>query len=251
MYEPRLYRGEMNRERFRFIQVIHHESDLLLGLPHKCTDPGIIECAENELIRLRQLLLEYSEKDPRFLTSLDPIDPVNGINESEELGCMIRCGKRTGTGPMSAVAGLFAQEVGRKIVDSFGALEVVVENGGDLYLRNEVELVSVIHAGESALSDKMAFVLPAGEWGICTSSGTMGHSFSRGRADAVTVIATSAPLADSWATAIANRIAGAGDMERELDAVSRIPEILACSIIVEGQIGIRGEMEVKLLSSEI
>jgi len=148
------------------------------------------------------------------------------------------------------VAGLFAQEVGRRLVADYGLREVVVENGGDLYLRNDSELLSVIHAGSSSLSDKMAFVLPEGEWGICTSSGTMGHSFSRGKADALTVISSSAPLADAWATAMANQVQSAADIDSVLERVAEIPDILGCAVIIENQVGIRGELEVKLLTSE-
>lgn len=253
----------MNRERFRFLRVIHHESDLLVGVSHSSDIHGIEDCVKRELIRLRQILQEYAERDPRFMVSLDPIDLLaqpfqtgkiasKGVEggrgaEAEELLTMVSCGQKTGTGPMSAVAGLFAEMVGRKVIETYTEMEVVVENGGDLYLRNRTNLVSVIHAGTSALSDKMAFVVPPGEWGLCTSSGTMGHSLSGGKADAVTVISPSAPLADAWATAMANQVQNAADIERVLESVAGIPEILGCAIIVDNQIGIRGEIEVKLL----
>lgn len=258
MYEPRLYRGDMNGERFRFFRTVHHESDLLTGVPHHHYDPGMGKVVMGELIRLRKVLLEYAERDPRFLSSLDPIDlpepsPVSapGLPVAGEIRTMIACGHLTGTGPMAAVAGLFAQRAGEKILDTYGEMEVVVENGGDLYLHNLTDLFSVIHAGTSALSDKMGFVVPPGEWGICTSSGTMGHSFSRGRADAVTVISSSAPLADSWATAIANRVSGESDLEQVLEEVDGNPDIVGCAVIVENRIGIRGDLEVKPLSSQV
>lgn len=237
----------MNRERFRFFRVMLHESDLLVGVPHNCSLPGMEKCVENELIRLRQILTEYSEKEPRFLDSLDPIQIKPGAKEIET---MLLCGQKAGTGPMASVAGLFAQEVGKRLVEDYGLNEVVVENGGDLYLQNESDLLSVIHAGASSLSDKMAFILPEGEWGICTSSGTMGHSFSRGKADAVTIISSSAPLADAWATAIANQVQNVADMEGVLDSVAEIQEIKGCAVIVDNHLGIRGELEVKLLTSE-
>jgi len=258
LYEPRLYRGEMNRERFRFFRSVHHESDLLTGVPHNRYDPGMGKVVISELTRLRKILLDYSELDPRFLTSLDPIDLQEpapgsdpGLQAAGEIQTMIACGHLTGTGPMASVAGLFAQRVAEKILDSFGEMEVVVENGGDLYLHNLTDLFSVIHAGTSALSDRMGFVVPPGEWGICTSSGTMGHSFSRGRADAVTVVSTSAPLADSWATAIANRVSGENDLEQVLEEVAGIPDIVGCAVIIANRIGIRGDLEVKPLSSQV
>ena len=42
--------------------------------------------------------------------------------------------------------------------------------------------------------------------GICTSSGTVGHSLSFGKADAVCVKAKSVSLADAAATAIGNMV---------------------------------------------
>lgn len=246
----RLYREEMNRERFRFFRVVHHESDLLVGVPHQQYAEDMEQAVELELIRLRDILLDYSEKAPGFLNSLHPIKEEEGEVSEAEVSIMISCGQKTGTGPMASVAGLFAQQAGRMLLKTYGVKEVVIENGGDLYLRNETKLVSVIHAGSSSLSDKMAFVLPAGEWGICTSSGTLGHSFSEGKADALTVISTSAPLADAWATALANRVRSARDMDGILEFVAGIPEIKGCAVIVENQVGIRGEIEVKLLTSD-
>jgi uncharacterized protein len=240
----------MNRERFRFFGVIHHESDLLIGVPHQNYLEEMKEVVERELKRLRHILIEYSERDPGFLTSLDPVDKTSS-HAAEEILTMMRCGQATSTGPMAAVAGLFAQKVGEDLTVHFGEMEVVVENGGDLYLKNSSDLVSVIHAGNSALSGKMAFIVPPGTWGICTSSGTVGHSFSRGRADAVTVISSSAPLSDSWATAIANRVQSKDDVDRVLESIAGIPEIAGCAVIVDNHIGVRGELEVKLLPSGV
>lgn len=227
----------------------------MVGVPHHRYHSDMEGCAERELVRLRQVLLDYSQKDPRFISSLDPLKILNPDGDktgsddqvAEEVLIMLSCGQKTGTGPMACVAGLFARQVGREIIKSFGEMEVVVENGGDLYLCNEKELISVIHAGKSDLSDKMAFVVPPGEWGICTSSGTMGHSFSKGRADAVMVISSSTPLADAWATSIANRVNGPDDIEPVLEELSTTPEIIAIAIIVGNQVGIRGELQVKLL----
>ena len=91
-------------------------------------------------------------------------------------------------------------------------------------------------------------MITPGSWGVCTSSGTLGHSFSRGKADAVTVIAKNTPLADSWATALANRISTPQDIEPVLEQVKQIEEISGCAIIVGEQVGIQGKFEVKLLS---
>jgi len=138
--------------------------------------------------------------------------------------------------------------VGLRLIREYNLNEIVVENGGDLFIRNVSDLTSLIHAGSSVLSDRVALVLTPGTWGVCTSSGTVGHSLSFGCADAVTVITENAPLADAWATSLANRVTGAGEIERVLDIAGAIPEILGCAIVVEDQIGIRGQFEVKILS---
>ena len=163
----------MNQERFRFFRSVHHESDLLTGIPHHRYNPGMGEVVMSELTRLRKILLDYAELDPRFLSSLDPIDiPVPstgstpGLPVAGEIRTMISCGQMTGTGPMAAVAGLFAQRVGERIQDIYGEIEVVVENGGDLFLHNLTELFSVI-----LFRDHGPFVQP-GE-GRCCYSGIL------------------------------------------------------------------------------
>lgn len=249
MYEPRLYRGSMNRERFRFFPATLRESDLWIGVPHTDFQENMMAAAHKELQRLRDILDSYIQVNPGFSTSLDPISlSSESIAIPEEIRIMLKCGQLTRTGPMSAVAGLFAEFVGKRLEIDFKLEEVVVENGGDLYLRNNSELVSVIHAGKSPLSDKMAFSIPPGARGICTSSGTLGHSLSLGRADALTVISESTALADAWATALANEVKNPGDMEAVLDKVSELPDIQACAVIAGDQIGVRGEIELKLLT---
>lgn len=240
----------MNRERFRFFRVVHHESDLLIGVTPKSFLREMEEVAMEEMVRLRRILLEHGREDTRFFHSLETLAFPETGNIPKEIATMLRCGKKAGTGPMAAVAGLFAEQVGRLLADLFQSGEVFVENGGDLYLQNHSDLISVIHAGNSPLSDKMAFVLPPGEWGVCTSSGTLGHSFSRGKADALTVVSASAPLADAWATALANKVQGPDDIEALLDTVEGIEGIEGCAVIAGERIGVRGKFQLKLLSSE-
>ncbi|HER07868.1 MAG TPA: UPF0280 family protein [Bacteroides sp.] len=244
--QPRFYRGDMNHDRFFFFRTASQESDLYIGVPHGSFRDGMIRTAANEILRLRKVVTDYAAGSPLFLRSLEPVP--GGGHVPEEIEDMLRCSKRSGTGPMSAVAGLFAGRVGLRLIREYNLNEIVVENGGDLFIRNVSDLTSLIHAGSSVLSDRVALVLTPGTWGVCTSSGTVGHSLSFGCADAVTVITENAPLADAWATSLANRVTGAGEIERVLDIAGAIPEILGCAIVVEDQIGIRGQFEVKILS---
>ncbi|MCK4748473.1 MAG: UPF0280 family protein, partial [Bacteroidales bacterium] len=179
----------MNRDRFRFFQSVHHESDLLIGVRHRDFSRTMVKTALVEQTRLRKLLMDHIKSSPSFGTSLEPLpypssreNTLDAPHLPDEILTMLRSAQQTATGPMSSVAGLFAEKVGRRLIGAYGLDEIVVENGGDLFVKNSSDLVSVIHAGTSNLSDKMAFVITPGKWGICTSSGTIGHSFSRGKA---------------------------------------------------------------------
>ena len=256
----------MNSDRFRFFSSVFRESDLLIGLSHHFYQPDIEAICRKEQERLYSLLSDHIARNPSFASSLDSL-PMPGGSDSlaPELESMYRCAQASETGPMSSGAGLFAEAAGKAILgkvkersaedavlpdscEEIDSCEVIVENGGDLFVRNLETLVVVIHAGDSALSGKLGLEIPPGEWGICTSSGTHGHSFSKGNADALTIVSRSTPLADAWATALANQVRGKEDIPPLLDRIAEIPEILAGVIIAGGKVGIRGEFETKLLS---
>ena len=70
--------------------------------------------------------------------------------------------------------------------------EVIVENGGDVFLKSSGPLDLGLYAGEnSPFSGEIKLRIdPSGAGiGICTSSGTVCHSLSMGKADAVTAVA--------------------------------------------------------------
>ena len=238
----------MNRDRFRFVQVSWLETDLMIGIPrdsfHREMETGVL----HEVKRIRDAIRSYASVHPEFLTSLEPLEEPPGVppeSPPEEVTTMLRCGRRTGTGPMSSVAGLFAERVGQWLVAAYAPGEVMIENGGDLYLMNQSPLTAVIHAGGSPLSGRLGLEIPAGKWGVCTSSGTFGHSYSMGKAYAVTVVAREAPLADAWATALANRVSGPEDIGAVLDLVLSDPDILGCVVVAGDRLGVRGKFEVK------
>ena len=61
--------------------------------------------------------------------------------------------------------------------------------------------------------------------GICTSSGTVGHSISFGKADSVTVFAPSASVADALATSIANHATGNREVELVENCLGKAEEL--------------------------
>ena len=89
---------------------------------------------------------------------------------------------------MASVAGAVAEFVGYDLL--IQTENLIIENGGDIFLKSKNKLRVSIYAGESALSYKVNLLVKPEETplGICTSSATVGPSLSFGKADAVCVI---------------------------------------------------------------
>ena len=115
---------------------------------------------------------------------------------------------------MAAVAGAVAEIVGRGLLTC--SANIVVENGGDIFYRLTGRVIAGIFAGSSPLSMKVGIAIDGceGPVSLCTSSGTVGHSKSFGKADAVTVFSDSAALADAAATSLGNQVKHPDDIEK-------------------------------------
>ncbi len=167
-------------------------------------DEQFIPPAESEIRRQRRLIEEYIEADPDFLTATDPY-PVR-----EDAPAIVRrmseAGAKAGVGPMAAVAGAVAEFTLMAMRDA-GATHAVVDNGGDVAMLISRPLTVGIFTGPAKIRD-IGFQLPPrpGIFGVCTSSGSVGHSLSYGRADAAVVVAENVCLADAVATALGNSI---------------------------------------------
>ena len=249
MYEPRTYRNFYNTERFTPFTVQFRDTDLWIGVDRQSFVPEMALFARNETVKLRHELENYLLTDPWFGRTLEPVEPKPGAPRSAWL--LADAGARSATGPMAAVAGLFAWHVGEKIRQNFSVKELVIENGGDMYLLLQNDLAVTVFAGSSPLSEKMAVVVPAGTTpcGVCTSSGTVGHSFSFGKADAVMVACQSPLMADALATALANRVKSPADVQDVLTFSEEYPEIESLVVICRDKLGIRGSFAVKFVQA--
>ncbi|MBF0552830.1 MAG: UPF0280 family protein, partial [Deltaproteobacteria bacterium] len=158
---------------------------------------------------------------------------------------MIEAADQTGVGPMAAVAGAVAEFVGLEFAGR--SPDLIIENGGDTFILSRKDLIVGIFAGESPLSHRLGIKIQADRTplGVCTSSATVGHSLSLGRADAACVIASSPALADAAATALGNRIAGRNDVRTALDWALTIDGVQAALIIMGDQIGAKGDIELE------
>lgn len=159
---------------------------------------------------------------------------------------MLRASKTVGIGPFAAVAGSISQ-VAAEAGARAGATNILVDNGGDISIIGARDFRVRIYAGESPISGKFALSVKGKDLpiGICTSSGSVGHSISFGNADAVTIVADEASIADAAATAVANEV-NEKDIElsikKGLDKADDIPEIKGCLIVRGEHIGIVGKL---------
>jgi len=163
-----------------------------------------IEIAVSSLKRHRDQLERYIVDHPKFLHSLIPVQVDNGPPVAR---LMAEASERAGVGPMAAVAGVLADLAVGDMVSS-GAEVAVVENGGEVCAASNIPLNVALAAGDSPLSKRIGFRLEDFPIGIATSSGLYSHALSFGEAEAVTVFAVNAGLADAAATAVGNLVRG-------------------------------------------
>ena len=239
----------MGKERFCSFSISHLETDLWIGFDpaHANYAGDIRKTALQEMQSLRNTLDQYIAKNPQFQKSLAPVSVESSTPAIVRE--MAAAASVANVGPMAAVAGAFSQHVGRLLRKKFELNEIVVENGGDIYLYIQDDIVMSIFAGQSPLSEKVGVHIPATykELGICTSSGTVGHSLSFGKADAVAIACYNTTLADAYATSVANQIQTPDDIEPVLDKLEDKKDILSAVIICQDRMGIRGDFELEVL----
>ena len=224
MYTHRFYRAWVSqRKLFRF-RVLLHESDIEIA-----AESDLTHRACEALYRARKDIEGYITLHPRFSTAMDTVEYDK--NAPAIVKRMMKAAAIWNVGPMAAVAGAIADDVGKKLSDHSDT--VIVENGGDLFIQSGSSVNCALYAGEeSPFAEKIGFSIDAPRGiGICTSSKTIGHSYSRGRANAVTVIAQDSTTADAAATAIANRINSAEDIHKQVsqpESDSDLVGVIAC-----------------------
>jgi ApbE superfamily uncharacterized protein (UPF0280 family) len=144
-------------------------------------------------------------------------------------------------GPMASVAGAVAEYVAKGLAEH--SANVIVENGGDVYLLGDRERVVALWADQPGV-DLIGLKIPAGMQpvAVCTSSAKVGPSVSFGSADAVTAIAHDGALADAVVTALANTVHDAEDIPRAVEAAKRVPGVFGVLITIEGHVGAWGNI---------
>ena len=252
-YLDRTYRDAFRAPDLAFFRLKVEQTDLFIGIgDHSMDGPpsgrhlrSAEETAAAVVAECRECLETHIRVQPAFLSSLEPLAEPGALPGL--LSGMYRAARAAGVGPMAAVAGAVAEQVGRALQARFS--EVLVENGGDLWMAGTRRRIAGLFCGRSTLNGKLGLVLPADGFplGLCTSSGTIGHSLSFGRADAATVKAGNAYLADAVATALGNRVRTADDIEGALAWASTVPGVTGLLVVVGDRMGAWGQMELTLL----
>ncbi|UCB57546.1 MAG: UPF0280 family protein [Candidatus Omnitrophota bacterium] len=242
MYQSRTYQSWVEDKSLFSFRVKLGESDLFIR-----ADKALAAFARESLDRQRRLIQDYIRVDPDFATSLAPYSV--GAEAPDIVREMAEASSCAGVGPMAAVAGAIAEYVAKDLLKA--SSEVIVENGGDIFMRTNHTRRVGIFAGESVYSGKIALeIAPQAPCGICTSSGTVGPSLSFGKSDAAVVICNSAILADAWATRLGNMVKSASCVDETLTFVkdrAPVAGIKGVVLIIGEKIGAWGE--VKLVQS--
>jgi ApbE superfamily uncharacterized protein (UPF0280 family) len=256
-YLRRRYRERMGA-RFSSFTIAHRETDLWIGVDPASRDGSMEAFALGRAIEYRAQLESYGARRPEFLTSFVPLDGDYTATGSAGMAgevppiarLMMEAALAAGVGPMAAVAGAFARFVGEDIRTSYGCREIIVENGGDIWLAFESPVDIAVFAGNSPLSERVGISLPPAlsPCGVCTSSGTVGPSFSFGKADAAMIVCRDAALADAWATATGNLVLTEADIGPAVERVGAQPGIIFVLVVLNGRMGLKGELPLKIFA---
>jgi len=240
MFENRIYRNNHSKTGLVSFNITVKETDLNIQAANDLTDQAL-----KAVLECRNKIETYIQYYPAFSTSLVPVQPA--IPGSRIINDMLDAARQVGVGPMAAVAGAVAEYTGKALLKH--SREVIVENGGDIFIKTDSETISTIYAGKSPLSMKFGLKFKKGDkaFGLCTSSGTIGHSQSFGKADSATVLSDSCSLADAAATKLGNMVKTGKDIQAAMDFGKSIPGIRGIVIIIGKNIGIWGDMELVTL----
>lgn len=237
MFQERTYRSLIRTQELVPYRVVVKETDLMVY-----TKTKLIDETKELVLGERGYVETFIASYPEFAEALVPWQ-LNGPAPAI-IANMIAAARNAGVGPMAAVAGAIAEQVGLgllKLTD-----QVIVENGGDIFIKTNLDLTVGIFAGNSPLSLRIGIRLKhqSNPLAVCTSSGTIGHSLSLGKADAVCVVADSCSIADAAATSIGNLVDSPADIEKAIDAGKKMNGLTGVVVIAGDKIGMWGDLKI-------
>lgn len=235
-FGERIYQHWIHAEELCTFRVTVRETDLLIR-----AECDLSSLAEQAVLRCRTHIEQYLQTHPDFQTTLRPLEAdLEAPPIIRDMAWAARC---AGVGPFAAVAGVMAEYVGKELLPR--SSEVIVENGGDIFIAGNQPRILGIYAGDSPLTGKLGIRLEPAQLpcGVCTSSGTIGHSLSFGRVDAAIVISKSTALADACATALGNKVSEPADISEGLAFAGQIDGVDGAIVILGDKIGAWGNVQ--------
>lgn len=237
MFQERTYRNLINARGLVPYRVVVKETDLMVY-----TATRLIDETKELVLEQRGYVEAFIKSHPDFAGTLLPWQfdgPAPAIVVD-----MIEAGSNAGVGPMAAVAGAVAEQVGLGLLNLTD--QVIVENGGDIFIKTNSTLTVGIFAGSSPLSLRIGIRLSDSSkpQAVCTSSGTIGHSLSLGKADAVCVVADSCSIADAAATSIGNLVDSPADIDEAIGVGRKMDGLTGAVVIADDKVGMWGDLEI-------
>jgi ApbE superfamily uncharacterized protein (UPF0280 family) len=221
---------------FSVFNLKYRYSDILVGTkPSNNDNHNLQTILYSEIKTLYSVLEDFIEQNPNFKRTHSPWKSLSNISFIDR---MIRSSVEADVGPMAAVAGAFADILADKAQDY--ADEIWIENGGDIALQCKDSVCISIYQGWGKFESDIFLKIPSGNYGIASSSGRYGHSFSRGKADMVTVVSENSAKSDAFATSIGNLIKPGCDPEKILE---NYKNLLSVTIIWQGKMWHQGKIE--------
>jgi len=247
LFEPKTYRNSFPKERFQSFTVKYLDYDVWIGVDPQSYQPEMEAEALQVLTQRVDELKAYVEEEPFFKKSLKPYP----VSETAPVAIIeaAHAAELASTGPLAAKTGLINELVAQSLLGKFDISEMIVENSGDLYLKLRDSLIVSIFADDLEDSGMMGLEIRPEQTpcGIGTGLGTKGHPINYTKASAVMVLARKGAEASALAVGVGNRVKSANDLEKLLKHLKLMPEVMAAVFIVEDQILVHGDNELKLI----
>jgi ApbE superfamily uncharacterized protein (UPF0280 family) len=236
----------MGNERWRSFRIACLETDLWVAVDKDKYNGNVERFTAERTQYYRKIIETHITDFPEFRDSLVPVKIPANVHQI--IISMCEAAKAAGTGPMSAVAGSMSEYICNDLLDKFRFREVIVENGGDIFMKLTEKATVSVNAGLSPLSDKIGIIVKPEDTSlsVCCSSGTTGHSLSFGVADACVIACRSGAQADAYATAFCNKVKNITLVKSVTEMVLQKPDILSVVIIKDDIVGMGGKMEIKI-----
>jgi ApbE superfamily uncharacterized protein (UPF0280 family) len=234
----------MGNARWKSYRAQYLETDLWVAVDSESYTSETESYTMDRILCYRSILADHIKEHPEFQSSLAPLLTPTGVHPL--VYEMYEASRVSGTGPMSAVAGAIAEHICNDLLSKFRLREVIIENGGDIFMKITSPLTISVYAGSSSLSDRIGLAIKPEDTplSVCCSSGTVGHSLSFGIADACVIACRSGSQADAYATAFCNEVKSIDMISKVTELALQNPDIMSVVIIKDDKIGLGGRIEV-------